>query len=311
MLFDAKDIFEKFYSNIIALSVLGVGTTCNYNERSKVYSLACDINKNLKSLSCSLKIIILNHFSSIANFLPVRIFESSIYEFFQDHVIDEIKRREREKIENRQDFLQHVLNARKESGKSINNWNDGELIIAQVMSFFTAGFSTTSTLFQACCFALAKSAKIQNEIFMCNENDSNLFIEQFLHEVLRKWSPIFMTSRICNKNCTVKCKSGEIYNFDEGDLIEFPLRLLNNDHFLIDDPQFFNPQRDDNPRISFGFKPRDCVGKNFAMLIVKTLLIKLVKNFSFLPCKQTSPCEVKFYENLPISEEVIINLKRR
>lgn len=310
MIFDTKDIFEKFYSNIIALLVLGVGTSCNYSEKSKVHEIAREINNNLTSFSGSIKILILNHFPSIVKFLPVRIFDSSIHEFFQDHVIDEIKRRERKKIENRQDFLQHVLEMRKESAKSFD-WNDGELITAQVMSFFTAGFSTTSTLFQASCYALAKNAKIQNEILMCNENDPNVFIDQFLHEVLRKWTPIFMTSRVCNKDCTIACKSGEIYNFYKGDLIEINLRLINNDHFLIDDPQFINPHRTDNPNISFGFKPRDCIGKNFALLIVKILLIKLVKNFSFLPCKQI-PCELKIYEdNTPISKEVIVNLERR
>lgn len=305
---DTKDVFEKFYSNVIALSVLGVCTSCNYDEKSKVHEVACEIQNSLMSVSGAIKILILNHFFWLTKIFPVKIFSPTIYDFFQDHVIEEIKKRERKKIDNRRDFLQRVIAMRKESDGLIN-WNDGELIVAQVMSFFTAGFSTTSTLFQACCFVLAKNEKIQNEFYQNCDVENSKFIDNFLQEILRKWTPIFMTSRVCEKDFTIHCKNGENYNFYKGDLIEIPLRLINNDLRLIDDPKLINPQRTDNQNISFGIKPRDCVGRHFSLFLVKNLLTSMVKKF-IISYKQT-PCELKFCDSQLTSEIGEVKLKYR
>lgn len=284
-LLDAKDTFEKFYSNTIALSVLGVCTNCNYDAKSKVHEIACDINNCLTSTRGGIKLCLLNNFP----WMNIKVFPPKIYDFFHDLVTEEIRNRLKKKIKNRSDFLQHAINMQSESNGVIN-WSNSELIIAQVMSFFTAGFTTTSSLFQACCFVLARKVKIQETFF---EGDSH-FVEDFIEEVLRKYSPIFMISRICGKNCSIKCKTGENYRFFKGDLVEVPVRILNNDPRLIDDPQLINPLRNVKNIISpFGIGPRACIGRNFAIFVVKTLLIKLIENFEILPCDET-PYDLKF-----------------
>jgi cytochrome P450 family 9 len=288
---DTKDVFEKFYSNVIAMSVLGVGRNCNYDRKSKVYEIAKDIENNLTSTSGSLKILVMNIFP----WIKFRIFQDSIYEFLKDHVILEVKKRKRRKID-RKDFLQIFVNSERE-------WSD-EIIAGQVMSFLTAGFSTTSALFQSCCYVLARNEKIKNQI------KNSEFMDKFLYEVLRKWSPISTTSRVCSENFTLKTKSEEVFKFFKGDLIEFPLRLINNDHKNFNDPPAVNLQRSENLNLSFGLNPRACIGEKFAILIVKTLLTELMNNFEILPCDKT-PYELNFCDKNSFSEKVFVKLKSK
>lgn len=288
---DTKDVFEKFYSNVIAMSVLSVGRNCNYDRKSKIQEIAHDIQSNLISTSGCLKILAMNIFS----WVKFKVFQPSVYDFLKDHVTDEVKKRKRRKIV-RTDFLQNFIN-------SDRDWSD-EVIAAQVMSFLTAGFSTTSTLFQACCYVLARNEKIQREI------DNSEFLEKFLHEVLRKWTPVSMTSRICSEDCAIKTKSEEIFKFFKGDLIEFPLRLINNDYSNFHDPQAVNPKRTESLNLAFGLNPRACIGDKFAILIVKELLIELTKNFIILPCDRT-PYELNFCDKNSFSENVFVKLKSK
>lgn len=287
---DTKEVFEKFYSNVIAMSVLGVGRNCNYDRKSKVHEIAEEIQSDLTSTSGSLKILAMNIFP----WIKLKIFKSSIYDFLFDHVIFEVKKRKRRKII-REDFLQIFV-------KSEREWND-EVIAAQVMSFLTAGLSTTSALFQACCFVIARNEKIRNEI------KNSEFMDKFIYEVLRRWSPVSITSRVCSENCTIRTKSDEIFKFFKGDLIEFPLRLINNDYSNFNDPQAVNPKRKENLNLSFGLKPRACIGEKFAILIVKTLLNELFNNFELSSCDKT-PYELNFCDNI-FSENVFLKLKSK
>lgn len=275
---DTKDVFEKFYSNVIAMTVFGIERNCNYDRRSKVYEIAQEIQNNLTSTSGSLKILLKNIFPWIC----FKIFQPSIYEFLNDHVIFEIKQRKRKKVE-KKDFLQFFVDAE-------NDWSN-EAISAQVMNFLTAGFSTTSALFQASCFILARNEKLRNKIKNID------FLEKFLYEVLRRYTPLSMTSRICSENCIIRTKSAEIFKFFKGDLIEFPIRLINNDFKYFNDPQALNPQRIEKLNLSFGLNPRRCIGEKFAILTVKTLLNELTNNFEILFCDQT-PYELNFCDKI-------------
>lgn len=172
------------------------------------------------------------------------------------------------------------------------------------MSFLTAGFSTSSALFQACCYVLSRNEKIRKEI------ENSEYMEKFIYEVLRKWSPVSMTSRICSENVTLKTKSGEIFKIFKGDLIEFPLRLINNDHKNFNDPQLLNPQRMENLNLAFGLNPRACIGEKFAILMVKKLLTELIKNFKIESCDQT-PFELNFCDKNSFSKNIFVKLKSK
>lgn len=104
---DAKDVFEKFYSNVIAMSVLGVGRNCNYDRKSKIHEVAYEIQANLTSISGSLKILAMNIFP----WIKFKIFQPSIYDFLWDHVILELRKRRRRKII-RADFLQIFISTK-------------------------------------------------------------------------------------------------------------------------------------------------------------------------------------------------------
>jgi cytochrome P450 family 9 len=307
LLFDTKDLFEKFLSNVIAMIVLGKGSNCIYDESSKVHEIVNLIDNNLNSLSGEFKLFLLNHFPWIAKVFSVRIFAPKVYNFLIEHVKEEMEFRRRRKIENRSDFLQLMMSV-----------DDIELIYAQVFMFLTTGISTTSSLFQACCFVIAKNQELQRELIQhCdsveNFNDfmNDEFVNKLINEVLRKWYVVACETRICSQDVTIESKAGEKFKFLKGDIIHIPYRLIFNDPLIFDDPKLFDINRSGNRDDYMPIGPRKCIGENLAMLEVKIILFHILQKYTMHSCSQT-PDDLSFScTQSGFHEKVIVELKAR
>jgi cytochrome P450 len=307
---DTREVFEEFQSNVIAIVALGKGIV--YGERNAVYEIAKRIEGDLTSVRGGLKLILMAHFPLLSEFLDVKLFSRVIYDFLREHVTEEIESRRRRKVDNRHDFVQFLLKSNL----------DGEMMSAQILSFFLSGFSVMSKLFQMSCFELAKNDDIQNELYkeMRDEKDflanhqNFKFLDKFILETLRKWPPIATLNRVCNENCTIELRNGEQYRFFKGDSIQIPLRLFHNDHMLFDDPNYFNPNRFDNGgnlnlTLPFGLGARACLCSQFAIFQVKLVLFEIIRKYSIRQCQKT-PEECTFASSSNITT-VHVELKLR
>jgi cytochrome P450 len=306
---DTKETFEEFLSNVISIVVLGKGIV--YGEKNGVYEIAKIIEGDLTGIGGGMRLTLITHFPHLSEFLGIKLFSGEIYDFLREHVIEEIERRRRRKVDNRHDFVQFLMNS--------TSHLDETTISAQVLSFFVSGFSVVSKLFQACCYELAKNEEIQDGLFKEIENDfelddkHNKFLDKIILEALRKWPPIPYLNRVCGENCTIEAKSGEKYKFFKGDSIKIPLRLVQNDHELFDDPNYFNPQRFDdtgdlnsiNSIFPFGLGARACCCSEIAICQVKALLRALVRKY-IIYCQKT-PDECPFSSE----SDVLVGLKLR
>ncbi|KAG5671380.1 hypothetical protein PVAND_001581 [Polypedilum vanderplanki] len=318
LVIDTKTVIEEFLSNVIALIILGKGIV--YGERNAVYEIAKRIEEDLKSLRGGIKIFFMTHFPVISEFFDMKIFSKEIYDFFREHVTEEIKNRKRRKVDkdkNRQDFVQFLMNT--------NNHLDDVTINAQIFSFFVSGFSPISKLFQLCCYELAKNERIQNELYeeIRNENDflrnyKNLkILDKIILETLRKWPPINNLNRICNQNCTIELKNGEKYRFFKNDFIKIPLNLIQNDHELFYDPNYFNPHRFDsddgeknlNIIFPFGIGERACLCSEIAIFQVKLVLFEITRKYLILQSQKTAtPVGCSFLSD---SNAICVRIKLR
>ena len=104
-----------------------------------------------------------------------------------------------------------------------------------------------------------------------------------LHEVLRLYPPAAMITRCVQEEITV----GRKVRLPAGVEFMFPLIMLHQDRRIWgDDAKEFKPERfgDGVPNgayFPFGWGPRICIGKNFAMLEAKMAIAMILQRYSF------------------------------
>nr|QLI62172.1 cytochrome P450 23 [Streltzoviella insularis] len=214
----------------------------------------------------------------------------------------------------RNDFLQLVLDAadeeRHENGKREIHLDD-DTIDAQSLLFLIAGYETSSTLLSFAIYVMATKPELQSklrnhviEVIKGKDLDYDVlsqlsYLEAFLLETLRMYTPISRVDRVCTKDYTLPMTSIRI---KAGDLIALPLCGVHMDPDIYPNPHEFRPERfmgeEKNQRpshlfLAFGAGPRNCIGSRFAMFSVKLAMVSLLKNFKFTTGPKTE-IPVKF-----------------
>ena len=99
--------------------------------------------------------------------------------------------------------------------------------------------------------------------------------------------PAFVTQRVCkNDNVVV-----EGVHFPKETAVFVSLDVIQNDARYWEEPSVFNPDRfsgDSGKNIGgftympFSAGPRNCIGKNFALLEMKVVLANIIRKFNFV-----------------------------
>ncbi|EDW28678.1 GL19309 [Drosophila persimilis] len=137
--------------------------------------------------------------------------------------------------------------------------------------------------------------KLQTEIKeLSNENGSLKFeeldglkyLDMCLKETVRKYPPLPIIERICRKSYTLPNTK---FTIDEGKTLMVPLLAIHRDEKYFSEPMKYKPLRflhseksgdcKSNAFIGFGIGGAQCVGQNFAKMVIKVALIKLLQNF--------------------------------
>uniref|UniRef100_G1LCJ9 unspecific monooxygenase n=1 Tax=Ailuropoda melanoleuca TaxID=9646 RepID=G1LCJ9_AILME len=117
------------------------------------------------------------------------------------------------------------------------------------------------------------------------------YMDMVLNESLRLYPIAGRLERMCKKDVEI---SGVF--IPKGTLVIVPTFSLHRDLDLWPEPEEFRPERFSkknkdsiNPYIylPFGTGPRNCLGMRFAIMNMKLALVRVLKNFSFQPCKET------------------------
>jgi len=121
------------------------------------------------------------------------------------------------------------------------------------------------------------------------------YLDRFVTEILRKWPASPGIERISVKDCTIDI-DGKSVTIPKGHSILIPSYAMHRDPKNFPDPEKFDPDRfnDDNignqnlnAYVPFGIGPRNCIGSRFALMNVKTVLYKMLLNFSFEVTEKT------------------------
>lgn len=258
----------------------------------------------------------LRHWFWCRNFNPI---SKKTREFFDSHMIAEIERRGT--VENRcKDLLQSMLEA--DGNSNTTGDRNGKCLdlslselTANSLFFVLSGYETVANALALTVLCLAEhpecQKKLTSEIRACLEtrnsaphndtltNYENIqklkYLDQCVNESLRLFPPFLRFNRTTNKDSLING-----ITIPKGLDVAVSVYAVHHDSTAWDEPEKFNPDRFSEEKLTssqkshflpFGLGPRDCFGKEFALMEVKLALVHLLQRYevSILPETEYPP----------------------
>lgn len=198
----------------------------------------------------------------------------------------------------RMTFLELLLNATYADGTPLSH----EDIREEVDTFTFEGHDTTTSGMNFTIFHLVANQDVQQKVFeelqavygkdfetpiTYSSLNELKYMEMVIKEALRIHPPVPILGRELMEDTVI---SG--VTVPAGTNVSIPIYALHRDPSVFPDPEKFDPERftPENTEkrgayayIPFSAGPRNCIGQKFAMIEMKTVLMKLLKNFKLLP----------------------------
>lgn len=314
---DFKDLAARFTTDIIAS--IAYGCECNSlenpNHEFRIYGRKIfDVNP-VKILLCFFAPIILR----ITRMRPVA---PDVSVYFNKIFNDVVAYRQKNNVV-QNDFVDLLIELMKygyikeqqsnqEEGvekeseeKVIENVNI-EFAAAQAFVFFAAGYETSSSTITYCLYQLALNPEIQETVrleiksVISNYDDLNYdsiaemsYLHKVLFETIRMYPPVPLLSRVCLKDYKIPNSD---FVIPEGTRVTIPVLAIHNDSDIYPNPEKFDPERFNNENnaqrhslafLGFGEGPRVCIGKRFALIQTKVMLIQLLLHYKISTCEKT------------------------
>ncbi|XP_022229862.2 probable cytochrome P450 310a1 isoform X2 [Drosophila obscura] len=131
-----------------------------------------------------------------------------------------------------------------------------------------------------------KELATENNVLKFEALEGLKYMDMCLKETVRKYPPLPIIERICRKSYTLPNTK---FTIDEGITLMVPLLAIHRDEKYFSEPLKYKPLRflhaeksdecQSNAFIGFGIGGAQCVGQNFARMVIKVALIKLLQNF--------------------------------
>ncbi|KYB25692.1 hypothetical protein TcasGA2_TC034188 [Tribolium castaneum] len=328
---EVKDIFSKFTNDVIATAAFGIQIN-SLEEPNNEFYLMGKLLTTFKGWQL-IKFFFAQSVPRIFELTKLNIFNQKVIKYFYDIIIDNIHKREKEGII-RPDLIHLLMEARKGKLKHDNSNEGGDgfatveesdigknskqleltedLMVAQALIFFFAGFETISTSFSFTAYELATNPdvqkKLQKEIdsafqenhgkISYNVLQSMKYLDQVVSESLRLWPPAPQTDRFCNTDFVLEPTKPDERRFtiEKGVTTIIPIYGIHRDPQYFPNPDKFDPERfsDENKAkivpgtyMPFGVGPRNCIGSRLALLELKTLFFHLLSKCDIVTNSKT------------------------
>lgn len=256
-----------------------------------------------------------------------------VEEFFTDLFRSVMNYRKRHNV-HRNDFMQMMIdlhdreisdryrrrNDKRETKPNDNNHDNGDgdgddkdlqftdnLLTANVLMFYIAGFETTASTLAYLLYELAMNPDVQDKLraeikSVVGKHDGTInydvlhdmkYMNTVISETLRKYNPSGITGREVTKDYPIP---GTSIILPAKTRISISINSLHHDPKYYPEPDRFIPERFSDENIAnrpshtflpFGDGPRNCIGLKFAKLEVKCCLTYIVPKYRFDICKET------------------------
>ncbi|KAF5293674.1 hypothetical protein FQA39_LY03159 [Lamprigera yunnana] len=332
---ELKEAFSKVTNDIIASSVLGATCDSSRNPENEIFvngREVCNLNKFPKCL----KFFINNISPKLEKLIQVQFISENTKKFFENLIQISIKKRLEASIV-RPDIINLLMEAKKDKirldpstdmvtefaavSESKNTYMErsatieitNDVITAQAMMFFLAGFDASSTAMSFAAYELALQPDVQERLF--NEIDKVVttlnghvtydhvihmkYLDMVVSEVLRKWPPFAVTDRTAVQQHVIQPTqpNEKAVHINKNVICLFPIFALHRDDKYFPNPDSFDPERfseqnkenfTSSAYMPFGKGRRNCIGSRFALLEVKIILIRILSRFEIVPIEETA-----------------------
>ncbi|XP_045447875.1 cytochrome P450 9e2-like [Melitaea cinxia] len=315
---ELKEMTGHFTLEVTGVCAFGISTDALKDENAEFYKIAEKFNY----MSVPKRMF----FFFILMFMP------SMFRFinisFMNHestkklvkILQKTKAERMTAQSKRSDFLQLLVDVaitEKEelakTGENSKRYLDDDTLDAQALLFLLAGFETTSTLLSFFFHTMAVNPELQEKLRahieditkgqeLSYDHLSQLdFLEATVSETLRMYPPLGRIDRACTKPYTIP---GTSIQLKVGDVVAIPAYGIHMDPDIYPEPEKFKPERflkeekKERPShlfLAFGAGPRNCIGSRFAMIVAKTAIVTLMRNFKFSAGPKTEN-PVKFHK---------------
>ena len=275
------------------------------------------------------KILFMLSFPKVAKLLKMAFFDEEAILFLEDLVkrtiearreqkarrgdlidlaLDAIKdKSDKREVEDDQFEKDAVVNSNSDIINNISKQEMEELVWANAIQIFHAGYETTSTIMAVIAHFLAKNPDVKDK--MVDEINEKLedkspeemdyydvqklsYLDQVVNECTRHY-PLTVVERKCVRDYKV---AGTDFIIPEGMVVQIPTLAIMMDEKYFPNPDKFDPEnfsaenkskRSPYAFLSFGQGPRNCIGMRFALLQMKLALVRILTNFKIETCSKT------------------------
>ncbi len=173
------------------------------------------------------------------------------------------------------DLLSRLAAARDDDGAAL----PAQQIIDEAITLFFAGHETTAHLLGWTLMLLAQHPAVEDEVRAELDGPAFPALDRVLHETMRLYPPSWVFDRSSTEPVTV---GG--FSFPKGQKFYLSAWVTHRDARWFPDPERFDPERWRTPPaipkyayFPFGGGPRVCIGRSFAMLEARQILVTLLR----------------------------------
>lgn len=131
------------------------------------------------------------------------------------------------------------------------------------------------------------------------------YLDNVVNETFRRYNTLPFIDRVCTKLDGYSLEPYSDFKIPFGFPVLIPIHALSHDEKYFEDPWKFNPERfekeiQQGSYLPLGLGPKTCIGGRFATIILKTAILRVLKDFCIEQCEKTIP-------NLKIHKRAILN----
>ncbi|CAH2093559.1 unnamed protein product [Euphydryas editha] len=307
---EMKAFSARYTMDCIGTCAFGVSTGCLSDETSSnMFTIIGE--KLFDNSNIGWKLVIRSMWPTLFYSLGFQLMPLEVKKFFETVVTQVFKSRQYE-ASSRNDFIDLILSWKKNQhiqGDSISNINtkaketinldvDDNLLIAQCIMFFGAGFETTSTTLTFLLYELSKNQKAQRRVIeevddYYKRHDGKIeydclkelpFSQACVNETLRLYPVLGVVTREVSEEYTLPTG----LQLEKGTRVHVPVFYMHRNPKHFPEPDEFRPERfygDEEKNIipytfmPFGEGSRICIGLRFAKMPLGAAILTIFKNY--------------------------------
>lgn len=267
---EVKDTLARFTTDVIGSVAFGIDCNSLEDKNSKFYEMGIRI---FSTPSSFFNRVLRSSFKDLSRKLHIKAIPEDISDFYMGITKETVAYREQNPQVNRQDFMNLLLQLKKNNEVTI------EQIAAQSFIFFLAGYETSSSTMTNCMFELSINEDIQEkarqDVKDAIEKHGGLnyesvadmhYLERCVDETLRKYPVVSNLMRAPIKD--YKLPNTNIV-ISKGQSVWVPVHAIHWDENIYPEPEKFIPDRFTTEEkakrhqyayLPFGEGPRICIG---------------------------------------------------